>query len=194
MHAIKGAAVLQTQTEEVDEKVVELMRRVRGIETKESHLICHSASPLDILYRMKMTLVGLLTSTGVAITAATLSVVACVVEIVDDMQPGAHHGAALLALSELYHQIRRVKARVKRVRNRTSNWRTSTRMGRILSKAPMGPCIAVAAAMYAAIEICEDLRPGAHHGVAILALAELVENVNRSKVLNQFSAKSESRL
>ncbi|KAG7366129.1 hypothetical protein IV203_028799 [Nitzschia inconspicua] len=194
MHAIKGAAALQTQTEELDEKVVELMRRVRGTETKENCLICHSASPLDILYRMKMTLVGLLTSTSVAITAATLAVVACVVEIVDDMQPGAHHGAALLALSELCYQIRRVKARVKSVRNRTSNWRTSTRMGRILSKAPMGPCIAVAAAMYAAIEICADLRPGAHHGVAILALAELVENVNRSKILNQFSGKSECRL
>jgi hypothetical protein len=101
------------------------------------------------------------------------------------MKPGAHHGAALLALSELYYQFRRIKARIKKERNRTSKWRTSTWLGKVWSNAPVGPAIAVAAAVYAGIEICEDLQPGAHHGVAVLALAELVENVNRSRILNR---------
>ena len=131
-----------------------------------------------------------MTSAAVAISAATLAVLACIVEIIDDMKPGAHHGAALLALSELYYQIRRLKARVKKDRNRSSKWRTSTWMGKLWSKTPIGPCIAFAAAVYAGIEICEDLRPGAHHGVAILAFAELVENANRSKLLHQLSIKS----
>lgn len=125
------------------------------------------------------------TSPGVAITAAALAVVACIAEIVDDMKPGAHHGAALLALSEMYYQFRRLKARVKKDQNRTSRWRTSTRMGKLSCKIPVGPAIAIAAAIYAGIELWEDCQPGAHHGVAILAMAELVENINRSKIVKQ---------
>lgn len=185
MHVVKGAAVLQTQTEELDEKAGELRDHLGN---KKARVRTGRRLPA-IVGRTRTALVGLVTSSGVAIVAASLAVVACIAEIIDDMQPGAHHGAALLALSELYYQVRRLKARVKKERNRTSKWRKSW-FGRLWSRTPVGPCIAVAAAIYAAIEICEDLRPGAHHGVAILALAELVENINRSRILNQLSVNS----
>mmetsp|Transcript_55759 Transcript_55759/g.135102 ORF Transcript_55759/g.135102 Transcript_55759/m.135102 type:complete len:404 (-) Transcript_55759:9-1220(-) len=175
---MKGAAVLQTQTEELEERAELLGHVVVGAELVEDH---HDETKKRSI---QSTITEFITSPGVAISAAILAVVACVVEIIDDMKPGAHHGAALLALSELYYQARRLKARVKKDRNRTSAWRASW-MGQLWEKLPVGPLIAIAAAVYAGIEIVEDLQPGSHHGVAILALAELVENINRSRVLHQ---------
>ena len=177
---MKGAAALQAQTEELEERAELLGHVVVGAELVEEH---HDEKP-RIRRPIQTIVMEFITSPGVAISAAILAVVACVVEIIDDMKPGAHHGAALLALSELYYQARRLKARVKKDRNRTSAWRASW-MGQIWEKLPVGPLIAIAAAVYAGIEIVEDLKPGAHHGVAILALAELVENINRSRVLHQ---------
>ena len=185
---MKGAAALQTQTEELEERAELLGHVVVGGELGEGH--CDEKPKKRSI---QSTIMEFITSPGVAISAATLAVVACVVEIIDDMKPGAHHGAALLALSELYYQSRRLKARVKKDRNRTSAWRASW-MGQVWEMLPIGPLIAIAAAVYAGIEIVEDLKPGAHHGVAILALAELVENLNRSKILQQLPQASAGSL
>lgn len=50
---------------------------------------------------------------------------------------------------------------------------------RALSRIPLGILIALTAAGYAGIENYEDMQPGTHHGVAILNLAELVEDVKQ---------------
>lgn len=48
----------------------------------------------------------------------------------------------------------------------------------------IGTVTVLAAAIFATVEIIEDIKPGAHHAVAVLAVAEFVENVNRSRILN----------
>jgi hypothetical protein len=160
----RSIAILQTQAEEFEESVDEIREEV------------------DCEARGRVTFFSILGKAIISpvftISACILATAASLVEIFDDMKPGAHHGAALLALSELYYQL----SRLKRFKGRIAFEKKSP-IRRVLFKVPVRMLIALAAAGYAGIEIYEDMQPGAHHGVALLALAELVENMNRSRML-----------
>jgi hypothetical protein len=161
----RSIAILQTQAEEFEERVDEIREEV------------------DCEARGRVTFFSILGKAIISpvftISACVLATAASLVEIFDDMKPGAHHGAALLALSELYYQL----SRLKRFQGRRIAFEKKSPIRRVLSKMPVRMIIALAAAGYAGIEIYEDMQPGAHHGVALLALAELVENMNRSRIL-----------
>jgi hypothetical protein len=160
----RSIAILQTQAEELEERVDEIREEVD----------CEARGRVIFFSILGKAII----SPVVTISACVLATAASLVEIFDDMKPGAHHGAALLALSELYYQL----SRLKRFTGRIAVEKKSS-IRRVLSKVPVRMIIALAAAVYAGIEIYEDMRPGAHHGVALLALAELVENMNRSRIL-----------
>lgn len=149
----RSIAILQTQAEELEEQVEELAEEKKG--NKITRAIANAIkSPVT------------------AIVACLMAAVASIVEIMEDVKPGGHHGAALLALSELYYQIQRLTKR------------TGTKRKLTPFKFPLGVPIALAAAAFAAMELAEDMAPGGHHGLAVLALAELVENISRSKVIH----------
>jgi hypothetical protein len=158
----RSIAILQTQADEFQEQILEL--------DEESGFLRKWAKSFLIAIGR------LLVSPLVAITACTMAAAASAVEIWDDMRPGAHHGAALLALSELYYQVRRFIRYSEKGKPKITRGNGAARL-------PFGVLIALAAAAYAAMEMYEDMQPGAHHGLAILALAELIENINRSKIL-----------
>ncbi|CAB9530000.1 expressed unknown protein [Seminavis robusta] len=160
----RSIAILQTQAEEFGEQVEEL----NPVESTQDPVSRRRA--VGFINRFKRIIVRGITSPITAIVACFMAAAASLVEIVEDMRPGAHHGAALLALSELYYQIRRLK----KVTGKRHLFRF---------KVSLGVPIALAAAVFAGFELYEDIQPGGHHGLAILALAELVENINRSKVL-----------
>eukprot|EP00957_Ditylum_brightwellii_P028576 2159538-Ditylum_brightwellii.AAC.1 len=116
-------------------------------------------------------------STKVTIVTCVLAAGASVVEVVEDLKPGAHHGAVFLALSELNYQV------VCLMRTRRKKLNTTTKEGGrdgFLSQlaAMMGPLLFIAAACFVGYELYKDMKPSAHHAVAVLALAELLENVN----------------
>jgi hypothetical protein len=162
----RSIAILQTQAEEFEEQVEEVEDEI-GFEKR-----------IPIL----STLGKIIISPVVTIAACLFATFASAVKIFDDMKPGAHHGAALLALSELYYQLRCF--RKYRRKGKPTTTTEMSPIARVLSIIPFGALIALAAAGYAGIEIYEDMRPGAHHAVAMLALAELVENINRSKIIH----------
>ncbi|KAL7570823.1 hypothetical protein ACA910_018893 [Epithemia clementina (nom. ined.)] len=207
----RSVAILQTEVEEVGEGLEKL-----GWEEQQAllhhdhdhdhpHIGGNGGGGGGLLARVGRCLV----SPAVSIVACVVAGVACAVEIWDDMKPGAHHGAALLALSELVYQMRRLRG-VYQIRRRrraaaaaaaeTSNnpqhhhpkqvlqqsSSTTTRWSAlcfVLDKIPVGMMVCIVAAVYALMEFVEDMQPGAHHGVAVLALAEMVENINRSQVV-----------
>ena len=127
--------------------------------------------------------------------ACLLALFASAAEIYVDLRPGAHHGAALLALSEVVYQFRRLQ-RIKgwgggRLLKRSRSTKLpATFLGRVWQRMTMGTMIALAAAAFALTEVIEDLSPGAHHGVAILAAAECIENVQRSYVTDHATVSS----
>ena len=85
----------------------------------------------------------------VSMVACIFALFACGVEIFRDLRPGGHHGAALLVGSELVNQFYRLRpADMHHVQRR-----------RIATMA-----IAIPAALFAASELVNDLKPGAHHG------------------------------
>ena len=163
----RSAAILQTEIGEVGEDLEKM-----GLDEEAL-----TKGPVRVLQRLGHFLVSPL----VSITACIVAVVACFVEIYDDLKPGTHHGAALLALSELSYQLRRFW-QVSKVDERAAFVHKVPKRT-FMRRIPIGMMVGLAAAMYAAIELIDDLKPGAHHGVALLAFAEMVENVNRAKVL-----------
>merc|ERR1712183_533128 len=85
---------------------------------------------------------------------------------------GGHHGLVILSLADSAHMLR------------------STRQcsGSVLVLGPvLSMILAGSAALCALVELTNDLRPGSHHDVAILAIAHLVENVERTR-RNRLSA------
>lgn len=101
-----------------------------------------------------------------ALAACAFALLACASEVIRDLKPGGHHGAALLAASELIDHYYRL--------------RPSTRAGR-QSRRLVTLAISVPAALFAVTEMVEDAlyKPGAHHAVALLAAAQFVENSYR---------------
>jgi hypothetical protein len=124
-------------------------------------------------------------SRRVSIIACIMASIASLVEVYDDLKPGGHHGAVFLALSELNYQLNRCHD--IRTPITIKNGKTNQPSSLLTWKRFVGPTLFVAAAVFAAYELYEDLKPGAHHAVAVLALAELVENINRSKVLKKMN-------
>lgn len=162
----RSIAILQTQADETLEQIKEI----------QDEIVWAAQERKTILSMLGKFII----SPVVTISACVFATIASAVEIFDDLKPGAHHGAALLALSELNYQLRRL-ARYRRKGKAVPAEKVS-----LVSKGQnrLGVLIAVAAALYAAFEIYEDIQPGAHHAVAILALAEFVENLNQSKILH----------
>lgn len=147
-------ARLQTQVDEINENVEKI---------GEIHW--------DLLEILRKVLVSPILS----MAASLFAVIASVVEIFDDVMPGGHHGMALLAMSEFQAQFRRFR-RIKKENDgsyhKTADSTFVSWMKRI---------VPISAALFASWEIYNDLRPGAHHGVLLLTVSELVENIYRAK-------------
>ena len=120
-------AILQTQAEEFEEQVEEGI----GFEKR-----------IPIL----STLGKIIISAVVAMLACLFATFMSAVKILDDMKPGAHHGAALLALSELYYQIHHFQKYRRKGKPMTTT--EMSPIGCVLSKIPLGALIALAAAGY----------------------------------------------
>ena len=75
-----------------------------------------------------------------------------------DAKVGGHHGMLILALYELQEVIEDAAGEGSR-----------GRFGKIIHFRPLKLALALGALGAAGVELSEDLRPGAHHGVALLA-------------------------
>ena len=75
-----------------------------------------------------------------------------------DAKVGGHHGMLVLALYELQEVIEDAAGEDSR-----------GCFGRIIHFRPLKLALALGALGAAGLELSEDLRPGAHHGVALLA-------------------------
>ena len=76
-----------------------------------------------------------------------------------DAKVGGHHGMLILALYELQEVIE----------DAAGEKSSRGRFGRIIHFRPLKLALALGALAAAGVELSEDLRPGAHHGVALLA-------------------------
>mmetsp|Transcript_27681 Transcript_27681/g.60957 ORF Transcript_27681/g.60957 Transcript_27681/m.60957 type:complete len:364 (+) Transcript_27681:65-1156(+) len=174
----RSLAILQTESEEFTEAVEKLM------EGKETETGNDSSSNNGMLSSWRRSFTRFVVSRKACIAACIMASIASITEVVNDLKPGAHHGAVFLALSELNYQV----SRAARIVGPGDKPKVESKK-RLLSfsslRALVGPLMFLAAATFSAFEIYEDTRPGAHHGVAVLALAELIENVDRSKVLKR---------
>jgi hypothetical protein len=90
----RSIAILQTQADETLEQIEEIEDEIAWA-AKERKTILSMLGKFII-------------SPVVTISACVFATIASAVAIFDDLKPGAHHGAALLALSELNYQLRRL--------------------------------------------------------------------------------------
>lgn len=187
----RSIAILQTQMDELKEGTEKL-----GINFEKTEGTLTESSLEAGLMSIPTMLARFVFSPLVTISACILAAVASILEIFEDTKPGAHHGAALLALSELNYQLGRLQHVTGKRLTMASRWFPAEvassilayiplKAKQLLSRFSLGAGIAIAAAGFAAVEIVEDMQPGAHHAVAVLAAAEFVENINRSRVLKQ---------
>mmetsp|Transcript_27236 Transcript_27236/g.83947 ORF Transcript_27236/g.83947 Transcript_27236/m.83947 type:complete len:222 (-) Transcript_27236:36-701(-) len=93
-----------------------------------------------------------------------LALIAAGWEVVNDLKPGGHHGMVLLALHEL-HEI-----------SEEAIGASAGLLGRLLRLKGLKLGLSLGALGFAAVELVEDLLPGAHHGVAVIALANVIKN------------------
>jgi len=84
-------------------------------------------------------------------------------EVWTDLKPGGHHGMVLLALHEVHELAEE------------ADW--DPKHHRALHSATLKFVIAGGALACAIIELVEDLKPGAHHGVALLAASHVWASV-----------------
>lgn len=146
-------AEFQTQVEEINEGVEEIG---------------------EVEWRLLTVLRRMLLSPLLSMSASVFAVAASVIEILKDLMPGGHHGMALLALSTFQFQFRRYQ----RIKNQ----------GKSFHKTPdsafvywIKHAIPISAALFACYELYNDLKPGAHHGVPLMALSEMIENIYRAR-------------
>jgi len=164
---LPSLAEFQWQADEVNE----------GLET------VHTA---DIKWTSISMVRSFILSPFLGIFGSLITMFVAAVEIVKDMKPGGHHGLALLALSTLQSSIRRFQ----HMRNNNSKEVPSNNKRRMKSRLiiswiyKMKWIIPISAAAFAAYELYEDLKPGVHHGVAMMALSEMVENIDRGTINN----------
>ena len=86
-------------------------------------------------------------------------------EVFQDLKPGGHHGMLLLSLHELHDVGEEVVGEGE------------SPLARILGNPFLKLALAAGALGFAAVELAEDLTPGAHHGVAAIALGHVVKGV-----------------
>eukprot|EP00957_Ditylum_brightwellii_P156152 11885498-Ditylum_brightwellii.AAC.1 len=121
-------------------------------------------------------------SIKVTIVACVLAAGASVIKVVEDLKPGAHHGAVFLALSELNYKVSCLMCTRRKKLNATIKEGGRDDFFSRLA-AMMEPLLFIAAVCFVGYGLYEDMKTGAHHAVAVLALVELLENVNRSKFM-----------
>ena len=182
----RSVAILQTEVVEFEEAAEKLFNQSEDDERESDKKKKRRSSSLS-------TIIGkFIVSRKVSIAACIMASIASLVEVYDDLKPGGHHGAVFLAFSELNYQLNRchdIRTPSKRKEDADNKNRISKSTSSSLTwKRFIGPTLFIAAAVFAAYELYEDIKPGAHHAVAVLALAELVENINRSKVLKKLNS------
>jgi len=171
----RSIAIFQTQADELAEATEEI--RMSSRNKKE-------CSKKNKKRNKFLTMIGrFVISRNVSIGACLVASLAAFIEIYDDLKPGGHHGAIFLALSELNYQINRgysmTHEKGKEKKEKATSNNTSLLSSIMKQKRKYaGPLIFLSAALFAATEIYDDLKPGAHHAVALLAVAELVENIS----------------
>ena len=181
----RSVAILQTEVVEFEEAAEKLFNQGEVDKTESGRKKKRRSSSLS-------TIIGkFIVSRKVSIAACIMASIASLVEVYDDLKPGGHHGAVFLAFSELNYQLNRchdIRTPSKRKEDADKKNRTiQSKSSSLTWKRFIGPTLFIAAAIFAAYELYEDIKPGAHHAVAVLALAELVENINRSKVLKKLN-------
>jgi len=120
----------------------------------------------DRLHPAAQRLIGIAFGHTASLVACALAAFSSILECLRDARFGGHHGLAILSLADAVHMLRG-----------TERWRGSVLLfGPVLSLS-----LAICAALCAAMEVAEDLRPGSHHGVAILAVAHFAENFERAR-------------
>lgn len=124
---------------------------------------------------MSRTFIKIFCGARLSTLACGLAVCSSMVECFRDPNFGGHHGLVILSLADLVHALRAMPAF----------------RGAVLILGPMlSMGMTTAAIVCAGLELFVDLRPGAHHGVAILALAHMAENVRRLRHRHAVTAKA----
>jgi hypothetical protein len=141
-------------------KVCREVNVLREALAQEAEELEEAASTRNALAKPLSALVGLLANKFVAIFLAVAALAAALVEIFQDLSPGGHHGAVLLASNELLEILetgRLVKGRLlqKVIGNQ------------LLRLAIVGG--ATALALVEALSSVGSRKIGAHHGVLLLA-------------------------
>jgi len=174
----RSIAIFQTQADELAEATEEIrMSSSNKNNNKDGKSKMNKKNKF-------LTMIGrFVISRNVSIVACLVASLAAFLEIYDDLKPGGHHGAGFLALSELNYQINRgysmTHEKGKEKKEKATSNNTSLLSSIMKQKRKYaGPLIFLSAALFAATEIYDDLKPGAHHAVALLAVAELVENMS----------------
>lgn len=120
----------------------------------------------DRLHPVAQKLIGAAFGHTASLIACILAALSSAAECLRDARFGGHHGLAILSVTDAVHMLRN-----------TERWRGSVLVfGPVLSLS-----LAASAALCAAVELADDLRPGSHHGVAVLAIAHFAENVERAR-------------
>lgn len=120
------------------------------------------------------------TSKIVAIVLSCLALVAASLEVVEDLSPGGHHGAVLLALNELMELL-------------ASSHIASGFVLSVLESKLLKVLLAGGASFFALIEIFSSgqIHWRGHHGVAVLALLKFVRCFSLAMVAWTTKGKSE---
>ena len=95
------------------------------------------------------------------------AVVAAGWEVWNDIKPGGHHGMVLLAIHEVHELLEE------------ADW--DPKHHKALHSATLKFVIAGGALACAVAELVEDLVPGAHHGVALLAASHVWSSADNSR-------------
>ena len=92
-----------------------------------------------------------------------LAIGASAYEVWEDLEPGGHHGALLLSVSELHEVAEEAAGEGQAL------------IQRLLENRLLKLGLAGGALAFAALELAEDILPGAHHGVALLAAGHVLK-------------------
>lgn len=150
--------------------------RESAVETVEASEGCVSA-----FERFASAVWRLLTSRIAASVLAIGALTAAALEVIEDVSPGGHHGAVLLAFNELFELIEGTRLPLGQLRA-------------VLENHLLRVSFNVGAFVFAGIETVSALRAdgfklGGHHGVALLALSKLFKTLGPA--FAQVTAKEE---
>ena len=89
-------------------------------------------------------------------------------EVWKDFAPGAHHGVLLLSVHELHDVLEDAAGE------------GASLFQRLLENRLLKLGLAAGALAFASFELVEDFVPGAHHGIAALALAHILKTMHKT--------------